>query len=70
MRDFDAKLDTTTTSNIKAYFGIKLATFIDKLTIDSPIGRINFHVMQTDILFLLCLQDMNRLGIYLNNLKD
>ena len=70
MRDFNAKLDTTTTSNIKAYFGIKLVTFIGKLTIYSLVNRINFHIMQTNILFLLCLQDMNRLGIYLNNLKN
>ena len=70
MRDFDVKLNTTTINNIKAYFGIELAIFIGTLTVNSPIRRIDFQVMQIDTLFLLCLQDMNRLGIYLNNLKD
>ena len=70
MRDFDAKLDTTTANSIKAYFGIGSATSIGSLTVNSSAGRIDFHVMQTDILFLLYLQDMNRLGIYLNNLKN
>ena len=37
---------------------------------DSPIGRVDFHVVQADTPFLLCLRDMDRLGIYLNNLKD
>ena len=70
MRDFDAKLDTITADNIKTYFEIKLAISIDKLTVKSPVNRIDFHVMQTNILFLLCLQDINKLRIYLNNLKD
>lgn len=55
MRDFDAKLDTITANNIKAYFGIESATSIGKLTIESLIGRIDFYVMQTNTLFLLCL---------------
>ena len=70
MREFNVKLDTTTAGNIKAHFGIGSATSIEKLTIESPIGRIDFHVMRIDTPFLLCLQDMDRLGIYLNNLKD
>ena len=45
MRDFDAKLDTTTTNNIRTYFGIELAILIDKLTIEFSINRIDFHVI-------------------------
>ena len=45
MRDFDVKLNTITTNNIKTYFEIKLAIFIDKLTIESLVDRIEFHVM-------------------------
>ena len=55
MRDFDVKLDTTTTSSINAHFGIELATLIKKLTVDSSVNRIDFHVMRIDIFFLLCL---------------
>ena len=70
MRDFNAKLDTTTTNSINAHFEIESATSIEKLTINSPIDRIDFHVMRIDTLFLLCLQNINKLGIYLNNLKN
>ena len=56
--------------SIIAHFGIGIVASIGKLTVDSFIGRIDFHVMQTNILFLLCLQDMNKLGVYLNNFKD
>ena len=70
MRDFDAKLDTTITNSIKTHFEIKSATSIDSLNINSPANRIDFYIMQIDILFLLYLQDINRLRIYLNNLKN
>ena len=53
MRDFNAKLNTTTAGNIKAHFEIGSATSIGKLTVDSPVGRIDFHVMQTDTPILL-----------------
>ena len=55
MRDFDAKLDTTITDSINAHFGIRLATSIEKLTINFSVDRIDFHVMRIDIFFLLCL---------------
>ena len=29
-----------------------------------------FHIMNADLLFLLCIEDMDRLGFYLNNLTD
>ena len=55
MRDFDVKLDIATINSINAYFEIELTTSIDKLTINSSINRVDFHVMQIDISFLLCL---------------
>ena len=70
MRDFDIKLDTTIANSIKTYFEIKSATSIDSLTVNFSTNRIDFHVIQIDTLFLLCLQDINRLEIYLNNLKN
>ncbi|KAM4066206.1 hypothetical protein HRG_012064 [Hirsutella rhossiliensis] len=33
-------------------------------------GRITFHILQTPTPFLLCLADMDRLGIYFNNITD
>ena len=45
MRDFDVKLNTITTSNIKTLFEIELAISIDKLTIEFLVNRIEFYVM-------------------------
>ena len=45
MRDFDIKLDTITTNNIKAYFEIKSIILIDRLTINFSINRIDFHII-------------------------
>ncbi len=70
MKEFNAQLDVTIAGSITAHFGIGTAASIGKLSVDSPVGRVHFHVMQTDTPFLLCLQDMDRLGIYLNNLRD
>ena len=70
MREFNTQLNVVFAGSIIAHFGIKIAASIGKLIVDSSIGRIDFHVMQTDTSFLLCLQDMNKLRVYLNNLKD
>ena len=45
MRVFDVKLDTTTADNIKTHFEINSAIFINNLTIDFSINRINFHII-------------------------
>ena len=45
MRDFNAKLNITIINNIKTYFEIKLTTFIDTLTINFPIKRIDFQII-------------------------
>ena len=70
MREFNAQLNVVFAESIIAYFEIKTTTSIKTLTIDSLINRIDFHMMQTNTSFLLCLQNMNKLRVYLNNLKD
>jgi hypothetical protein len=35
-----------------------------------PIGTATFHIVPSDTPFLLCLQDMDRIGAYYNNLQD
>ena len=70
MREFNKQLNITFVGNIIVHFGIGTTASIEKLIIDSFIDRIDFYVMQTNISFLLCLQDMNKLNVYLNNLKD
>ena len=55
MREFHVDLNTTTAGSINAYFGIGLTISIGIITVDSPIGRILFHVMEVETLFLLYL---------------
>jgi hypothetical protein len=38
--------------------------------VNTPIGEIDFAVMPTNTPFLLCLADMDRYGIYLNNVDN
>ena len=70
MRDFDTQLDVIFADNITVHFEIETAISIEKLTMNSPIDRIDFHVIKADTSFLLYLQNINRLEIYLNSLKN
>jgi hypothetical protein len=38
--------------------------------INTPIGQVEFHVVKAKTPFLLCLADMDRLGVYLDNLRN
>ena len=44
--------------------------FIKTIDVNSPVGKVQFHIVKTDTPFLLYLVDMNRLYIKYNNLKD
>jgi hypothetical protein len=51
-------------------FGIGTASSIGSITIKTPIGLVEFHVLKTDTPFLLCIDDMDALGAYYNNVKN
>lgn len=70
LREFDDKIDLSTVGAVKAYFGISQSTFIWKFFVKTPFGEIKFHVLNAETPFLLYLQDMDRLGVYLNNNKN
>ena len=70
MKEFNTIMDTSAAGRLRAHFGIGMTTSIGMLTVNSPVGQINFHVVKVNTPFLLCLQDMDKLGIYFNNLKD
>jgi hypothetical protein len=36
----------------------------------TPIGQVEFHIITAKMLFLLNLADMNKLGVYFNNLSN
>jgi hypothetical protein len=64
------RLDTSTKGQVSVQFGIGMASSIGTVEVDSPIGKVHFHVVHADTPFLLCLADMDSLQVYYNNLKD
>jgi hypothetical protein len=40
------------------------------MKINTPISQVEFHVVKAKTPFLLCLADMDRLGVYLDNLRN
>jgi hypothetical protein len=54
----------------RIHFGIRSASSIGSVTIKTPIGKIEFHVLETDTPFLLCIDDMDALGVYYNNVDN
>jgi hypothetical protein len=38
--------------------------------VETPIGQVEFHIMHAKTLFLLSLADMDKLGVYFNNLTN
>ena len=67
---FKGHINTQTAGTVQACFGIGQTSSIGSITINSPIGNITFHIVRADTPFLLCLQDMDKLNIYFNNLTD
>ena len=65
----EIKLDTTCANEATICFGSKMSlSSISIVQIFTSVGTTNFHVIDTPTLFLLCLKDINTLGIYLNNI--
>jgi hypothetical protein len=56
----------TTGSSIK--FGIGNTLTLGSVELNIPLGVITFHIVGVNISFLLCLDDLDRLNIYFNNL--
>jgi hypothetical protein len=46
------------------------STFFGTVAVETPFGTIRFAVMPINTPFLLCLADMNRCGIYFNNINN
>src|SRR5438045_9219110 len=64
------QMDTLTKGQVSIQFGIGIATLIGTICIDSPIGTIQFHVIEANMPFLLCFADMDNLKVYYNNLRN
>jgi hypothetical protein len=64
------QIDKTKAGAITVQFGIGSATSIGAIEVKTPIGNINFHIVQADTPFLLSLKDLDLLGAYFNNLTN
>jgi Reverse transcriptase (RNA-dependent DNA polymerase) len=64
----DLTLDTAQAGKARIRFGNgDFLTSLGATSVRTPLGRIVFHLLPTVTPFLLCLKDMNDLGIYYNN---
>jgi hypothetical protein len=63
-------LDHTRAGAVNVQFGIESASSIGSLTIGTPFGIVEFHVIKADTLFLLSLADMDLLKVYFNNVTN
>jgi len=55
---------------IHVQFGIGSTPSIGAITVTTPIGNVDFHVVKADTPFLLCLKDMDTLQAYYINITD
>jgi hypothetical protein len=68
--DSSIDLNVTKTETINIQFDIESTRSIDSLIIDISFEIMKFHVIKTDISFLLSLADMNQLKVYFNNVEN
>ncbi len=64
------KLDTATAGQHKIKFGKGEAISQGTATVNTPIGPITFHIVPANTPFLFCIQDMDKLGVKLDNLEN
>lgn len=63
-------LDNSKAGVVNAVFGIGSTSSIGSFILKTPVGNIEFHVVYADTPLLLCLADMDKLGIYYNNIEN
>jgi hypothetical protein len=59
--DPTVSLNTLTRGQVKVEFGIGTTTSIGTTEITTPVGKVQFHIVPVDTLFLLSLADIDRL---------
>jgi hypothetical protein len=64
------ELDTERAGEAQVKFGIRESASLGTASVQTPLGTVDFHVVTTDVLFLLSLVDLDRLRATYNNLKD
>ena len=66
----ELELDTSTKGQVTVQFGVGSATSIGTANVNTPVGEVQFHIVEANTPFLLCLADMDRLQMYYNNIRD
>jgi hypothetical protein len=61
-------VDSSIARNYRIKFGARKVLFLGIIQVNTQLGNIMFHMFLTNTLFLFCLQDINRIGVKLNNL--
>ena len=65
------KMDKNRAGEANIRFGDgPLIESLGTISVTTPFGQVDFHVMETDTPFLMSIKDMDRLGIYLNNVTN
>ena len=68
--DSTIELNTSTAGMHQIRFGKGTAISLGTVQVPTAFGSITFHVLPTNTPFLLCIQDMDRLNIKLDNLEN
>ncbi|SLM34183.1 integrase core domain protein [Lasallia pustulata] len=63
-------VDISKAGAVHVQFGIGSTSSIGSIIINTPVGRIEFHIVKADTPFLLCIADMDNLKVYYNNLEN
>ena len=69
-RDPTIQLNTLTARSNRIRFSKGTATVKGVVQVLTPLGTITFYVVPTNTLFLMCLQDIDAIGVRFNNLKN
>ena len=64
------QVDKSKAGDVNVQFGIGFTSSIGSLLLDIPIRIIEFHVVEADTPFLLCLKDIDKLNVCFNNLEN
>jgi hypothetical protein len=68
--DPTVKLDTSTAGHHQIRFGKGTAISQGTIHVSTPLGTITFHVVPINTPFLFCIQDMDKMGVKLDNLEN
>ena len=66
----NVKLDVNTANGQQFKFGIRSTAFKGTVQVNTSLRILAFHVVKADTPFLLSLHDLDKIGVYFNNLTN